>query len=138
MSNGVRDYVDLDVWQLCDQIRREMRVLIARPCFSSDLNLQGQLRRASERPCPVIAEGFGRYHPLENAKFVRDAKASLSELIEHLKRAVAQGFITQTEATSLTVLCKRARGAATGFIRYLETAEAPGVPRTRPRGPRPR
>ena len=130
---GVRDYTELDVWKLCDEIRRALRAHLRRPAFSADLDLRNQLRRASERPCPVIAEGFSRYHPREIAKFVRDAKASLSEVIEHLDRAVAQGLIAPADAERLTVLCKRARGAATAYVRYLETAEAPGVPRTRPR-----
>lgn len=92
------------------------------------------MERCSERPCPLIAEGFSRYHPRDNASFVRQAKASHSEMLNHLERAVAKQFISQQESDSLGTLCRRARGAATAYIRYLETAEAPGVPRTRPRG----
>ena len=133
MGTGIRDYTELEVWKLCDQLRRKTREFLSRPCFGRDSDLANQLRRSSERPCPVIAEGFGRYHPREIAKFVRDAKGSLSEVIEHMDRAVAQGCMTETEAHEVSALCKRARGAATAYVRYLETAEAPGVPRTRPR-----
>jgi four helix bundle protein len=133
MGTGVRDYTELVVFQLCDEVRQTMRPLLRRPCFQSDLELRGQLRRSSERPCPVIAEGFSRYHPREIAKFVRDAKSSLSEIIEHMNRAVDQHFVTVAEARRVCLLCRRGRGAATAYIRYLETAEAPGVPRTRPR-----
>ena len=129
----MRDYRELTVYQLCDEMRRRIRLVLRRPCFQSDPELRGQRRRASERPCPVIAEGFSRYHPREIGKFVRDAKASLSEIVEHLDRAVDREFVTKGEASEIAVLCKRGRGAATAFIRYLESAEAPGVPRTRPR-----
>jgi four helix bundle protein len=110
-----------------------VRPLLKRAAFYRDFDLRNQLRRASERPCPVIAEGFARYHPREIAKFVRDAKGSLSEIIEHMNRAVAQGAVTESEAESVRSLCRRARGAATAYVRYLEAAEAPGVPRTKPR-----
>jgi four helix bundle protein len=136
VGTGVRDYSQLDVWQICDEVRSAVRSLLRRPCFDRDPDLADQLRRASERPCPVIAEGFSRYHPRDNAKFVRIAKASLSEIIEHLNRAVYQQFITPAEASVVDRLCRRGRGAATGYIRYLEHAAAPGVPRSRPRPPR--
>src|SRR5581483_7146652 len=133
MGSGVRDYSHLDVWRLADEIRRKTRPVLLRPCFESDRDLRDQLRRCAERPCPNIAEGFERYHPLENARFVRIAKASFAEMMNHLDRAVSQGFIADAEAGELSTLCRRARGAATAYIRYLESASAPGVPRTAPR-----
>ena len=84
-----------------------------------------RLRRATRSPCPNIAEGFSRFKPRDFANFVRIAKASLSEFIDHMKEAEACGYTTPAETADLIVLAKRARGAATGLIQYLEHAKPP-------------
>jgi hypothetical protein len=81
---GVRNHTELEVWKLCDQIRRRVWEFVSRPSFRSHFTLRDQMKDAADSPCPNIAEGFSRYHPRDNAKFVRVAKGSLSELIDHL------------------------------------------------------
>lgn len=110
-----------------------MREILARPGFSDHKKLHGQLEESSEGPCPHIAEGFARYLPKDNARFVRIAAGSHLETVEHLDRAHAKGLITTQEMTDLQTLARRARAAATGLIRYLQTAEAPHVPPRRRR-----
>jgi hypothetical protein len=82
---------------------------------------------------PVFAEGFSRYHPRDFGSFVRIVKASLSEIIEHLRAAKLKSLISETEREAVCLLARRGRGAATRLVQYLETAEAPHVPRTRTR-----
>jgi four helix bundle protein len=122
---GVRDHKELDAWKLADAVRTEVAILTARPEFRSHMELRTQLRRASESACANIAEGFSRYQPKDNARFLRIAKSSLSETIEHLVAAERHGLITANKAKELTILAKRSRGACTQLIRYLETAKAP-------------
>ena len=130
---GVRDHSELVVWQLSDQFRERVGPVVSKPALQANAWLCQQLTKAAESPCPNIAEGFSRYHPRENARFVRIAKASLSEAIGHLARAHGLGLIDDAEAAALTNLARRARGAATKYIRYLESATAPHLPRTAPR-----
>ena len=133
---GVRNHEEFDVWQLSDQIRIRLRTILDRPVFRQHTSLREQLEKCAEGPCPQIAEGFARYLPGDNAKFVRIAAGSLSELLEHLSRAHARNLITEQEAVDLRLLARRARGAANGLIRYLQSAKAPHVdePRRRRRG----
>jgi hypothetical protein len=63
------------------------------------------------------------------------AAGSLSEIIEHLNRARRKNLITTQETTDLQLLARRARGAATGLIRYLQSAEPPHLPPKRHRPP---
>ena len=136
---GFRDASEFDVWMLSDQLRQRVRVLVARQAFARHFKLRDQLSSAAESPCPNLTEGFSRYHPKDHARFVRNAKGSLSETIEHLKSAAAFGLIDEREVAELCRLARRARGAATGLIQYLEKATAPHVPRTAPKEPgRPR
>lgn len=127
---GARRVEDLLVWQLSDKVRRRVRPIVARPEWDNHRTLRRQLEDAAERACPNIKEGFDRYHPLENARFVRIAKGSLGETVEHLSPALAKNLVTAQEAAEVRALCNRARAACINFIRYLETAPAPNVPRT--------
>jgi four helix bundle protein len=122
---GVRDHTELHAWQLAEAVRTEVAVLTAQPEFQGHIELRTQLRRSSESSCANIAEGFSRYQPKDHARFLRIAKSSLSETIEHLVVAERYGLITANKAKELTSLAKRSRGACTQLIRYLETAKAP-------------
>jgi four helix bundle protein len=122
---GVRDYLELDVYKLAHEIEIRVAAILARPEFSRDPDLYQQLKRASEGPCPNIAEGFARFYPRENAKFVRVAKGSFSEIIVHITSAVRKRLISAAEAEVICRLARRARGAATAYIRYLESGRTP-------------
>ena len=122
---GFRDHEEFDAWQLANELRTRMRPILARPELRNDFDLWKQLRRAVRSPCPNIAEGFSRFKPLDFANFVRIAKASLSEFIDHMQEAEACGYTTPVETAELIILAKRARGAATGLIEYLEHAKPP-------------
>lgn len=122
---GVRDHTELDVWKLCDDLRCRVRDVVDRPGFARHRKLRDQLEEAAESPCPNIGEGFSRYFPRDNARFVRVAAGSLTEVLEHLDRALARRLITLVEWDELRPLARRARGAATKYIVYLQSATAP-------------
>lgn len=122
---GVRDHSELDCWQLSDQLEHAVAQILERPGFRRYPGLHDQLTRSSEGPAPQIAEGFSRYYPKENAPFVRIAKSSLTETIVHLSRVAKKGIITKEECASLTTLARRARGATTQYLLYLESAPPP-------------
>ena len=129
---GFRDHEEFDAWQLANELRTRMRPVLRRPELRNDVDLWKQLRKTVRGPCPNIAEGFSRFWPRDFANYVRVAKASLTEYIDHMKEAQACGYTTPSETAELIVLARRARGAATGLIRYLDTAEPPtGTPRRR-------
>jgi four helix bundle protein len=130
---GVRDHSELDVWKLADEVRKQVWTLVARPAFRSEWSLRNQLKEAAESPCPNIAEGFSRFHTLEFSRFLRIAKGSLSEVIDHAGAAQAKGLITDVEKNVLCSYARRARGAATKLILYLESTEAPGLKRRQSR-----
>ena len=127
--SGVRDHTELDVWKLSDELRCRIRDVVDRPGFGRYPKLRAQLEEAAEAPCPVLAEGFTRYYPTENAPFVRIAAGSLTEVLEHLGRARARRLITPVEEKELGSLARRARGAAKKYLVYLENAPGPENPK---------
>ena len=134
---GLRNHRHFDAWKLSARVRTEVRKLLAHHGFQRELDLRDQLRRSARSPCPNIAEGFARYHPKDFARFVRIARGSLSETIEHLEDAVEEGIITDSQAAASIEFAERAMGACTRLICYLESAEAPNRPPKR-RTPRSR
>jgi four helix bundle protein len=134
---GLRNHRQFDAWQLAARVRTEVRKLLTLQGFHREIDLRDQLRRSARSPCPNIAEGFARYHPKDFARFVRIARGSLAETIEHLESAVEAGIITDSEAAMSIDFADRAIGACTRLICYLESAEAPNRPPKR-RTPRSR
>jgi four helix bundle protein len=133
---GVTNHEELDVWKLSEQVEDRVRLILDRREVRQDFTLWKQLKKSSESPCPNIAEGFSRYYPRDFARFVRIARGSLSETIVHLSRARLKSLTGEAETEEILSLARRARGAATGLIRYLETARPPHTkPPRRPRSP---
>jgi four helix bundle protein len=128
---GARHYSELDVYLLSQKLEQDVCEILKRPGVRMGSVLHDQLDRSSSGPCPNIAEGFSRYYPLDNARFVRIARSSLSETIVHLGKAARKEYISENEHEALVRLAKRAGGAATRYIQYLETATAPGTPQRR-------
>jgi four helix bundle protein len=122
---GARDYSELDAWKLADELRTELNRLVELRPMRFRPKLIDQILDASESACSNIAEGFSRYLPRDFARFVRISKGSLSEVIDRLVAAVRRRIFSQEEIAKATSLARRARGACTGLIRYLESADPP-------------
>ncbi len=129
---GVRDHTELDTWQLAQELAEKLRPVVDRPEFRRHEKLKTQIEEAAESAPSNIAEGFARYLPGDNSRFVRIAAASLNEVVVHLGRARARHLLSPQEHSELRRLACRARGAAACYAAYLETADPP-PPRPRPR-----
>jgi four helix bundle protein len=74
--------------------------------------------RASSASAPAnIAEGFGRFRPLQFATFLGIAKASLVETQNHLVDASDRRYIDRTLFSRLLNLAKAAERATTNLLR---------------------
>jgi four helix bundle protein len=133
----VRDHTELEAWKLCEELSQRVHAITARPQFT-DFKLRAQLNDAVDSPSPNIGEGFSRYYPRDNARFVRVAKGSLTEVLMHMIKVRRQGFAPPEECDDVCILARRARGAVTGYVRYLESADAPRPPSAPRKDPRAR
>ena len=122
---GVRDHRELNAWKLANEARIEVLALVERAVFRAHADLKDDMLRAADSACFNIAEGFSRYLPKDHAKFLRIAKASLTELIDQLYAAALRRLITKEEEERIASLARRACGALVKLIRYLDDAEAP-------------
>ena len=124
MGHGVRRFTDLRAWQACVHYKRTVYRLCEQEPVASDLKRRGQLEDAVWGPPGHIAEGFGRFSPLDFARFVVMARASLMESQNHLMDFVDRGYITEQQRSELNELAETALGETTGLIEYLQSPEA--------------
>jgi len=123
VGSGLRNYRDFDAWKLANEVRIRIWRITGRPEFGDHLWLRTQLRKAANSACTNGAEGFGRYRPKEFARFLYIAKGSLSEIIEHLADVIALQLATEVECAEIGSYARRAIGAMTGLVRYLDQAK---------------
>jgi four helix bundle protein len=123
-----KHYRELEVWQLCEEIRRRVIAETARSPAASDRKFCNQIRDAAEDAVADVAEGFVRFRPGEFAQFLGYALSSLSEVRERTRHAHARRFFSDTAAAQITVLCVRADRAARALRQYLWTVAPDQVP----------
>ncbi len=120
-----KDFTEIVAWQRARALLLEVDKLLKKPEVARDWKFRSQLSDAARSGPRNIAEGFARFSNREFARFVRIAKGSEAEVINHLIDARDQGLINDDELTSIRQVARRAIGAAVGLIQHLETAEEP-------------
>ena len=125
---GWKDFTAIAAWQHARALKVEVDGLLRKPQIASDFKFRSQLSDAARSGPRNIAEGFARFSNKEFARFVRIAKGSESEVINHLIDAHDQGLITDDELASGRYLARRAIGAAIGLIQHLERTDDPARP----------
>ncbi len=119
----INSFEDLKCWQAC----RTLRVFIAKevvPALPKDeqFRLKDQLLRCARSTTANIAEGFGRFHHLDNAKFCSNARGSNWELLDHLIAGNDEDLITEGLLLKGRTLISEANKILNGYIKYLRSA----------------
>lgn len=123
---GVTDFRDLITWQLADELRREVIAFTEKESASRDFRFCNQIRDASSSACRNTSEGWGRFRPSENARFLEFAHASLCEVQDGLIEAAQKKYIDQELKDRLWTLSRRALGANTNYMKYLHRCARTG------------
>jgi len=130
---ATRDFRDLEIWRNSRALRNEL----FRCCKSfpreEKYRLADQLIRASRSVTANIAEGYGRYHYQESIQFMRQARGSLYEMIDHLDVANACGYLNDESARSFISRIEFIARGLNAYIQYLASRKradrAPASPR---------
>ena len=123
---GFKKFEDIVAWQLAYELKTRVDEFLARPDFRRKFKFVDQLSDSVRSAPRNIAEGHMRgFKHKEFAQFLRIARGSLGEVLNHLKDAHDQRLITDEELLSTERLAKRAIKASTGLIRFLESSPNP-------------
>jgi four helix bundle protein len=90
---AIRSFEDLEVWQKSKTLTLQIYQIANHFPKDEVYGITSQIKRAALSVPANIAEGFGRYHFLDKAKFYLNARGSLYELKSHLIIAKELQFI---------------------------------------------
>jgi four helix bundle protein len=119
---GIRRFSDLRAWQAALAYKRAVYAI----CRDSvpDGALRQQLERSVAGPPAHIAEGFGRFNPVDFSRFLVIARASLTESQTHLLDAEDRGCVSRQTRNELNALAETVLQEVTGHLEYLQSPEA--------------
>ena len=124
MGRGVDRFTRLRAWQACDVYKKAIYRVCEEPPLASDWKRRGQLEESVRGPGAHLAEGYGRFTPLDFARFAVIARACLMESQNHLLDLVDRGYISDERCVSLNALAEAALEQVSGLLEYLQSPEA--------------
>lgn len=97
----IGSFEDLEVWKMAKELVVEFYNVVS--VFPKDevFGITSQIKRTVLSMPANIAEGFGRYHYLDKAKFYLNARGSLFELKSHILIANELNFINKENTYQL-------------------------------------
>jgi four helix bundle protein len=121
----IRTFEDLECWKQC----RTLRIFVAKeivPALPSTERhrLGDQVLRAGRSTTANIAEGYGRFHYLDNAKFCSNARGSCWEVLDHLITATDEGLLDLALLDHGRARVGSAIKLLNGYMNYLKRAHA--------------
>jgi four helix bundle protein len=86
--------------------------------------LSDQLLRSARSTTANIAEGYGRFHYLDNSKFCSIARGSCCEVLDHLITASDEGLIQNDLLARGREIVDQTLRLLNGYMAYLKRAAA--------------
>ena len=122
-NNRIRTFEDLDCWKAC----RELRQFVVKeilPVSPRDerYRLGDQILRAARSSTANLAEGYGRFHFMDNAKFCSNSRGSCWEVLDHLITAHDEDMISMELFQKGRELVNHAVKLINGYMSYLKKA----------------
>jgi four helix bundle protein len=121
---SAKKFRELRAWQAAYGFKVRVYELIEQGPIAHDERLSTQLREGAASAPSQISEGFGRFDPLDFARFVKMARASILECQNHLQDAVARRHITEHLREEHDKLAQEALSEIGGLLDYLHSPEA--------------
>jgi four helix bundle protein len=122
-------FEDLEVYQVAREFRKAMYRVARRLPEEEKFALANQIRRAAVSVTNNIAESHGRFHFLEQIKFMLQSRGSLEELLDDLNVCADEGYLPIQEIESLRQEGWRVHKLINGYIRFLRRRVSGNSPR---------
>lgn len=125
VGEPIRSFEDLECWKAC----RDLRIFVAREVVPSlprreRFLLGAQMLDAARSTTANIAEGFGRFHHLDNSKFCSNARGSCAEVLDHLITAHDESLISDNHLACGRTKVDFATKLVSGYMAYLKRAHS--------------
>lgn len=116
----IKQFEDLEVWQLSMSLCTEVYALTNTELFSRDFGLKDQIRRSAVSIPSNISEGFERDSMNQFLYFLAISKGSCGELRTQLTIAYNLNYIEKNKFDELTTKCIQTSKQLAGFSNYLK------------------
>ncbi|HEX4264672.1 MAG TPA: four helix bundle protein [Verrucomicrobiae bacterium] len=114
-----RSFEDLEVYKAARQFRMAMyRIAKNLPEFEK-FGLASQIRRAAVSLTNNLAEGHGRFHFLDQIKFILISRGSLEELMDDLNICADENYQPLSEVEKIKAKGWQLLKLTNGYLRYL-------------------
>lgn len=123
MSEPIRSYRDLIVWQLAVRLGLDLYRVTSFFPDSERFGLINQIRRAAVSVASNIAEGYGRGTRQEYVRYLRMSRGSLYEIETQLAFAVELGFVEQHTFKQMEEKLAECGRVLAGLLRSLDQGE---------------
>ena len=117
-------FEDLEAYKAAREFRKAMYGVNRKLPNFEKFELASQIRRAAVSLTNNIAEGHGRFHFLDQIKFMLQARGSLQELIDDLNTCADENYLPTAEVKALKEQGWRVYQLFNGYIRYLRNRKA--------------
>ena len=128
-ANPYQTFEDLEVYQVAREFRKAMYRVAKRLPQEEKFGLTSQIRRAAVSLTNNIVEGHGRFHFLEQIKFMLQARGSLEELLDDLNVCSDENYLSIQEIETMKSEGWRVHKLINGYIRFLRTRVSGDSPR---------
>ena len=118
-EKSYQTFEDLEAYQVAREFRKAMYRVAKRLPDTEKFGLVSQVRRAAVSLTNNIAEGHGRFHFLEQIKFMLQARGSLEELLDDLNVCEDESYLPIAEIDKLKQDGWRVHKLINGYIRFL-------------------
>lgn len=123
MSNKggkVQHFYDLKAWQKAYQLALEIYKCTKKFPEEEKFGITSQLRRTANSITANIAEGFGRYHFKDKARFYHQARGSNAEVQSFLLLTKGLKYIDETTYKNLGTKTLEIQKLINGIIRSMQ------------------
>jgi four helix bundle protein len=119
----IKTFEDLECWRKC----RDLRIFVAKEVVlalprEERYRLGDQFLRAARSTTANIAEGYGRFHYLDNAKFCSNSRGSCWEVLDHLITSSDEALLPTAIIEKGKALVQEAVKLLNGYMSYLKRA----------------
>jgi len=122
-SPQIKTFEDLECWRKC----RELGIFVAKEVVPAlpkgeKFRLGDQFLRSARSTTGNIAEGYGRFHHLDNAKFCSNSRGSCWEVLDHLITSSDEALLPPPIIEKGKALVQEAVKLLNGYMSYLKRA----------------
>jgi len=119
-TNKYQSFTDLNVWKEARSFQLFIFNLSKSFPPEEKYKLPDQIIRSSRSIAANIAEGHGRFHFQEQIQFCRQARGSLSEVLNHVYTAFDCNYISKEQVIEIENKSEALLKLVNGYIFYLK------------------